>query len=152
MSTAEQIIAEVLVTHGGTWVEDIAAHVVAALTNAGKTIVELPEADGAVRRTWPSLGAVPHDVKVEDGDGDEFEYYPCDNGWRYTLPDGGLSGLFDGSDELGPSLRWLCRRWASGLLLVWRRAVSDMAERIQRKRTNGWRMPDGAVYVGRPSK
>ena len=24
--------------------------------------------------------------------------------------------------------------------------------RIQRKRTKGWRMPDGAVYVGRPSK
>ena len=24
--------------------------------------------------------------------------------------------------------------------------------RIQRKRTRGWRMPDGAVYVGRPSK
>ena len=23
--------------------------------------------------------------------------------------------------------------------------------RIQRKRTKGWRMPDGAVYVGRPS-
>jgi hypothetical protein len=27
-----------------------------------------------------------------------------------------------------------------------------MPERIQRKRTAGWRMPDGAVYVGRPSK
>ena len=27
-----------------------------------------------------------------------------------------------------------------------------MAERIQRKRTKGWRMPDGAVYVGRPTK
>jgi hypothetical protein len=26
-----------------------------------------------------------------------------------------------------------------------------MPERIQRKRTKGWRMPDGAVYVGRPS-
>ncbi len=24
--------------------------------------------------------------------------------------------------------------------------------RIQRKRTKGWRMPNGAVYVGRPSK
>jgi hypothetical protein len=24
--------------------------------------------------------------------------------------------------------------------------------RIQRKHTKGWRMPDGAVYVGRPSK
>jgi hypothetical protein len=27
-----------------------------------------------------------------------------------------------------------------------------MPERIQRKRTKGWRMPEGAVYVGRPSK
>ncbi|WP_048770870.1 DUF4326 domain-containing protein [Rhodococcus ruber] len=27
-----------------------------------------------------------------------------------------------------------------------------MPERIQRRRTKGWRMPDGAVYVGRPSK
>lgn len=27
-----------------------------------------------------------------------------------------------------------------------------MPERIQRKRTKGWRMPDGAVYVGRPSR
>jgi hypothetical protein len=26
-----------------------------------------------------------------------------------------------------------------------------MSERIQRKRTKGWRMPEGAVYVGRPS-
>jgi len=25
-------------------------------------------------------------------------------------------------------------------------------KRIQRKRTRGWRMPDGAIYVGRPSK
>jgi hypothetical protein len=25
-----------------------------------------------------------------------------------------------------------------------------MPERIQRRRTKGWRMPDGAVYVGRP--
>ena len=25
------------------------------------------------------------------------------------------------------------------------------AKRIQRKRTKGWRMPEGAVYVGRPS-
>jgi hypothetical protein len=24
--------------------------------------------------------------------------------------------------------------------------------RIQRKRTKGWRMPEGAVYVGRPSR
>lgn len=27
-----------------------------------------------------------------------------------------------------------------------------MTERIQRKRTAGWRMPEGAVYVGRPSR
>lgn len=27
-----------------------------------------------------------------------------------------------------------------------------MPKRIQRKRTAGWRMPEGAVYVGRPSK
>lgn len=27
-----------------------------------------------------------------------------------------------------------------------------MVARIQRKRTKGWRMPDGAVYVGRPTR
>lgn len=27
-----------------------------------------------------------------------------------------------------------------------------MPQRIQRRRTPGWRMPDGAVYVGRPTK
>lgn len=27
-----------------------------------------------------------------------------------------------------------------------------MAKRIQRKRTKGWRMPENAVYVGRPTK
>ena len=27
-----------------------------------------------------------------------------------------------------------------------------MPERIQRKRTKGWRMPEGAIYVGRPTK
>ena len=27
-----------------------------------------------------------------------------------------------------------------------------MAKRIQRKRSKGWRMPENAVYVGRPSK
>lgn len=26
-----------------------------------------------------------------------------------------------------------------------------MSDRIQRKRTKGWRMPPGAIYVGRPS-
>ncbi|MBK7274882.1 MAG: DUF4326 domain-containing protein [Actinomycetales bacterium] len=25
-------------------------------------------------------------------------------------------------------------------------------QRIQRQRTKGWRMPEGAVYVGRPTK
>ena len=27
-----------------------------------------------------------------------------------------------------------------------------MAERIQRRRTKGWRMPENAVYVGRPGR
>ena len=27
-----------------------------------------------------------------------------------------------------------------------------MPKRIQRKRTKGWRMPDCAIYVGRPTK
>lgn len=27
-----------------------------------------------------------------------------------------------------------------------------MPKRIQRKRTAGWRMPEGAIYVGRPSR
>lgn len=27
-----------------------------------------------------------------------------------------------------------------------------MPQRIQRKRTKGWKMPEGAVYVGRPTK
>ena len=27
-----------------------------------------------------------------------------------------------------------------------------MARRIQRQRTKGWRMPEGAVYVGRPTR
>lgn len=31
-------------------------------------------------------------------------------------------------------------------------AQSTGPVRIQRKRTKGWRMPDGAVYVGRPTK
>jgi hypothetical protein len=30
--------------------------------------------------------------------------------------------------------------------------VSDRPVRIQRKRTKGWKMPEGAVYVGRPTK
>ena len=27
-----------------------------------------------------------------------------------------------------------------------------MPKRIQRKRTKGWKMPEGAIYVGRPSR
>lgn len=27
-----------------------------------------------------------------------------------------------------------------------------MPQRIQRRRTKGWRMPEGAIYVGRPTK
>lgn len=27
-----------------------------------------------------------------------------------------------------------------------------MPERVQRRRTKGWRMPEGAIYVGRPSR
>lgn len=30
--------------------------------------------------------------------------------------------------------------------------MSEKPKRIQRKRTKGWKMPKGAVYVGRPSK
>ena len=30
--------------------------------------------------------------------------------------------------------------------------MSDAPKRIQRKRTKGWRMPEGAIYVGRPTK
>lgn len=29
--------------------------------------------------------------------------------------------------------------------------MGEMPVRIQRKRTKGWRMPEGAVYVGRPT-
>lgn len=31
-------------------------------------------------------------------------------------------------------------------------AIVTSPQRIQRRRTKGWRMPDGAVYVGRPTK
>jgi hypothetical protein len=31
-------------------------------------------------------------------------------------------------------------------------AATTKPRRIQRKRTKGWRMPEGAIYVGRPSK
>lgn len=30
--------------------------------------------------------------------------------------------------------------------------MSEVPERIQRNRTKGWRMPEDAVYVGRPTK
>ena len=30
--------------------------------------------------------------------------------------------------------------------------MSEKPKRIQRKRTKGWQMPEGAVYVGRPTK
>ena len=30
--------------------------------------------------------------------------------------------------------------------------MPDLPQRIQRQRTPGWRMPEGAVYVGRPSR
>ncbi len=29
--------------------------------------------------------------------------------------------------------------------------IVDQPKRIQRQRTKGWRMPEGAIYVGRPS-
>jgi hypothetical protein len=32
------------------------------------------------------------------------------------------------------------------------RPARTLPERIQRKRTKGWRMPEGAIYVGRPTK
>lgn len=30
--------------------------------------------------------------------------------------------------------------------------ITHMPKRIQRRRDKGWRMPEGAVYVGRPTK
>ena len=30
--------------------------------------------------------------------------------------------------------------------------MADTPKRIQRQRTRGWRMPAGAIYVGRPTK
>lgn len=35
-----------------------------------------------------------------------------------------------------------------GLLTV----IAMSAQRIQRRRTKGWRMPEGAIYVGRPTR
>lgn len=40
--------------------------------------------------------------------------------------------------------------WRQSGVRSW--AVMAMPERIQRRRTRGWRMPQGAVYVGRPSR
>ena len=34
----------------------------------------------------------------------------------------------------------------------WQHEPGEPPKRIQRKRTKGWRMPEGAVYVGRPSR
>lgn len=45
------------------------------------------------------------------------------------------------------------RRISEGLKLAWRiRNGKTMPNRIQLKRTKGWRKPSGAVVVGRPSK
>jgi len=30
--------------------------------------------------------------------------------------------------------------------------MADTPKRIQRRRVKGWRMPEGAIYVGRPTK
>lgn len=30
--------------------------------------------------------------------------------------------------------------------------MNERPKRIQRKRTKGWRMPEGAIYVGRPTR
>lgn len=53
MSTAEQIIADSLKALGAIDYASVAAHVVAALTNAGKTIVEQEALDRAI---WLHLG------------------------------------------------------------------------------------------------
>lgn len=47
---------------------------------------------------------------------------------------------------LGGSIGWSVAATRPG------RVVSEMPQRIQRKRTKGWRMPEGAVYVGRPTR
>ncbi|ORL35635.1 hypothetical protein A6I91_01910 [Prescottella equi] len=54
-----------------------AAHVVAALTNAGKTIVELPEADSIDHLAQPRFGSVTAgDGVVSDDEG--YEYDPVE--------------------------------------------------------------------------
>ncbi|OQQ23342.1 hypothetical protein A6411_23825 [Prescottella equi] len=86
MSTAEQIIAE----HRWSALTDACAcgdptitwgahpvHVVAALTNAGKTIVELPEADSIDHLAQPRFGSVTAgDGVVSDDEG--YEYDPVE--------------------------------------------------------------------------
>lgn len=52
--------------------------------------------------------------------------------------------------------RHLALRRSSGLPLLkgdgeWKRLLY-MPSRLQRRRTKGWRMPEGAIYVGRPSR
>ena len=42
-------------------------------------------------------------------------------------------------------------RPAPDLAATNRRPVEGTPQRVQRKRTKGWRMPEGAIYVGRPS-
>jgi hypothetical protein len=45
------------------------------------------------------------------------------------------------------------KRQKSGASSISARGEAEtMATRIQRKRTKGWKMPAGAVYVGRPTK
>lgn len=55
-------------------------------------------------------------------------------------------------DELGCALNRVA--WDDGTIRTYfDHGVSAFRpRRIQRKRTRGWRMPPGAVYVGRPSK
>ena len=43
-----------------------------------------------------------------------------------------------------------CTAWTAKPLTV--RKVAAVPKRIQRKRTAGWRMPEGAIYVGRPGR
>lgn len=66
----------------------------------------------------------------------------------------------DPAQPLGPGLSWCgpCLGRAAEHANCWSpwrpcssRRRPTVAERIQRRRTNGWRMPEGAVYVGRPT-
>ena len=47
--------------------------------------------------------------------------------------------------EWDPVDKWVTATGAGGAAVI-------IARRIQRKRTKGWRMPAGAVYVGRPTR